>query len=514
VKDKADRATTELVLDPRTLLMLYKLLNKGALQEIHGCVSTGKEANVYWARAGPRPRQSRLVRIDARRRHARRSLDEWRVAADAPCADTVDAGYELAVKIYKTSILVFKDRDRYVTGEFRFRSGYSRKNPRKMVRTWAEKEMRNLGRLYEAGIPCPRPLLLREHVLVMQFLGVDGEAYPRLKDAAATMSEERVREAYAKLVRYMRTLYHRCRLVHADLSEYNVLYHRGSPFIIDVSQSVEHDHPNALVFLRSDCANVTHFFLKRLKLTSVMNAAELFEFVTVHPTELGDSRPVDAVAALCRRIPLALRDNHTDEFAAARQLDADNELYNAAQVDRYLDALQERIAERPLDIAANDTAMTSLLADNDDNGEQQQQRAAAAAATVDERVFLHSHIPMRLDEVRHAERDAEAYVKGQSLIYANLTGLTAMAAKQDVEEEEEVDDADDDVDDVDDVDDNEQQQKQSPEDDKSLIQSDREANKERKRLVREAQKAKRVENKSNGRTKYAKRQNKKALGRG
>ncbi len=49
-------------------------------------------------------------------------------------------------QVYKTSILVFKDRDKYVTGEFRFRHGYCRSNPRKMVRTWAEKEMRNLTR--------------------------------------------------------------------------------------------------------------------------------------------------------------------------------------------------------------------------------------------------------------------------------------------------------------------------------------------------------------------------------
>lgn len=28
---------------------------------------------------------------------------------------------DLAVKVYKTSILIFKDRDRYVTGEHRFR---------------------------------------------------------------------------------------------------------------------------------------------------------------------------------------------------------------------------------------------------------------------------------------------------------------------------------------------------------------------------------------------------------
>ena len=37
-----------------------------------------------------------------------------------------------------------------------------------------------------------------------------------------------------------------CKLVHGDLSEYNVLYLRGKLQVIDVSQSVEHDHPQAL----------------------------------------------------------------------------------------------------------------------------------------------------------------------------------------------------------------------------------------------------------------------------
>lgn len=35
-----------------------------------------------------------------------------------------DSGTSFAVKVYKTSILTFKDRDRYVTGEFRFVSGF------------------------------------------------------------------------------------------------------------------------------------------------------------------------------------------------------------------------------------------------------------------------------------------------------------------------------------------------------------------------------------------------------
>ena len=46
---RASRATTEHVLDPRTRLLLFKLLNAGTLGAIHGCVSTGKEANVYHA---------------------------------------------------------------------------------------------------------------------------------------------------------------------------------------------------------------------------------------------------------------------------------------------------------------------------------------------------------------------------------------------------------------------------------------------------------------------------------
>lgn len=38
-----DRATVELVLDPRTRMVLYKLVNRGIIDELHGCISTGKE---------------------------------------------------------------------------------------------------------------------------------------------------------------------------------------------------------------------------------------------------------------------------------------------------------------------------------------------------------------------------------------------------------------------------------------------------------------------------------------
>lgn len=48
-KDKADRATVEQVLDERTRRILIKLINNEIVHEINGCLSTGKEANVYHA---------------------------------------------------------------------------------------------------------------------------------------------------------------------------------------------------------------------------------------------------------------------------------------------------------------------------------------------------------------------------------------------------------------------------------------------------------------------------------
>uniref|UniRef100_A0A8B9GQQ0 Serine/threonine-protein kinase RIO1 n=1 Tax=Astyanax mexicanus TaxID=7994 RepID=A0A8B9GQQ0_ASTMX len=216
VKDKSDRATVEQVLDPRTRMILFKMLSRGVISEINGCISTGKEANVYHA--------------------------------------TTAKGESRAIKIYKTSILLFKDRDKYVSGEFRFRHGYCKGNPRKMVRTWAEKEMRNLIRLQTAGIPSPEPIMLRSHVLVMGFIGKDDMPAPLLKNAA--LSESKARELYLQIIQNMRLMYQDARLVHADLSEFNMLYHDGDSYIIDVSQSVEHDHPHALEFLRKDCSNV------------------------------------------------------------------------------------------------------------------------------------------------------------------------------------------------------------------------------------------------------------------
>lgn len=78
--------------------------------------------------------------------------------------------------------------------------------------------------LLQAGLNAPLPLQLRLHVLVMEFIGEDGVAAPRLRDAG--IPHDKFRSLYTEMVVIVRTLYQSCKLVHADLSEYNILYHK------------------------------------------------------------------------------------------------------------------------------------------------------------------------------------------------------------------------------------------------------------------------------------------------
>jgi RIO kinase 1 len=330
-KDKADRATSELVLDQRTRMILLQMINRGVVSEIHGAVSTGKEANVYGAVLYPEDGGPAIHR---------------------------------AIKVYKTSILVFKDRERYITGEHRFKGGAEKGNNRKMVKQWAEKEFRNLRRLHGAGIACPEPVKLKLHVLVMEFLGDKrGWAYPRLRDAPIDNepgddAEKRWQALYVQLLGVMRRMYQVCRLVHADLSEYNILYHANTLYIIDVSQSVEHDHPRSLEFLRMDIKNVGDFF--RRKGVDILADRTVFNFITAPEGAVVEPGMQQAIEHL-----YAVRPEAADTEAAAAQLEVDNEVFR----NQYIPQTLEQVYDIEKDVQklnkgqGEDLVYRNLLAD-------------------------------------------------------------------------------------------------------------------------------------------------------
>lgn len=313
-KDKANRATVENVLDPRTMRFLKSLMNRGVISDFNGCLSTGKEANVYHAFAGN---------------------DE---TGDSEGKSDTNGGKELAIKIYKTSILVFKDRERYVDGEFRFRNSRSQHNPRKMIKIWAEKEFRNLRRIYQSGvIPAPKPVEVKNNVLVMEFLSRgDGFASPRLKDYPYVDRAE-IYHYYYVMLAYVRLLYQVCRLVHADLSEYNSIVHEGKLYIIDVSQSVEPEHPMSLDFLRMDVKNINSYFEKMG--IEVFPERLIFQFVISERLENfnGDYRSsADLSDYVSKNLPIKSSSKDADE----------DEIFRSLHLVRSLEGLEERDFDR------------------------------------------------------------------------------------------------------------------------------------------------------------------------
>uniref|UniRef100_A0A2I2YRA4 Serine/threonine-protein kinase RIO3 n=1 Tax=Gorilla gorilla gorilla TaxID=9595 RepID=A0A2I2YRA4_GORGO len=240
----------EKAVDPKTRLLMYKMVNSGMLETITGCISTGKESVVFHAYGG--------------------SMEDEK--EDSKVIPT-----ECAIKVFKTTLNEFKNRDKYIKDDFRFKDRFSKLNPRKIIRMWAEKEMHNLARMQRAGIPCPTVVLLKKHILVMSFIGHDQVPAPKLKEVK--LNSEEMKEAYYQTLHLMRQLYHECTLVHADLSEYNMLWHAGKVWLIDVSQSVEPTHPHGLEFLFRDCRNVSQFFQKG-GVKEALSERELFNAVS------------------------------------------------------------------------------------------------------------------------------------------------------------------------------------------------------------------------------------------
>ncbi|XP_064652850.1 serine/threonine-protein kinase RIO3-like [Lineus longissimus] len=247
--EKKDNSTADQAVDPRTRLIMYKLVNADVLEDINGVISTGKEAVVF---------------------HANGGSDDNTMNVKMP--------REVAIKVFKTTLNEFHTRSKYVNGDYRFsKDEFKKQNPRKIIRLWAEKETVNLRRLKRAGLNCPEPLLLKKHVLVMSFIGENQKAAPKLKNV--DFSTEDWEDAYDQTKEILLKLHNECHLVHADFSEYNLLWHHGKVFIIDVSQAVDLNHPHSLEFLLRDCRNVSEFFTKK-GVHNVPTTYELFNEVT------------------------------------------------------------------------------------------------------------------------------------------------------------------------------------------------------------------------------------------
>jgi len=119
---------------------------------------------------------------------------------------------------------------------------------------------------------------LKKHVLFLSFIGKDTIPAQRLRDVILTPEE--LANAYKQCLNLLKRIYHECKLIHADFSEYNLLWFDNTVYVIDVAQSVEPYHPNAYTYLLRDCTNVSTYFSRRSLNEYVLSPEETFNYVT------------------------------------------------------------------------------------------------------------------------------------------------------------------------------------------------------------------------------------------
>jgi len=225
IKSVEDRRVGSEVFDSITLKTLYKLANTGNIHRLNGAISTGKEANVFKG------------------------------------ADENDDF--VAVKIYRVTTSDFKKMQTYIEGDPRFQVRST--NKRQLINTWVTKEFRNLQRAEDAGVRVPKPIVSKNNVLVMEFIGdEDGNAALPMRHSNISDPPELLN----KIIHYMKLLYQDANLVHGDLSSYNILIQNDDPVIIDISQGMTRDHPNSGELLNRDIENIVKDFKKlKVKIT-------------------------------------------------------------------------------------------------------------------------------------------------------------------------------------------------------------------------------------------------------
>ena len=139
--------------------------------------------------------------------------------------------------------------------------GGSRYGHQLAAKLWPAQEWSMLRRAWEAGVSVPYPVERTDEGLLMEFIGTEERAAPKL--AEARLSPDELTRAWEQLVENIHALT-AAGLVHADLSAYNLLWWEGRLVVIDLPQAVEFTtNTDAFDLLHRDLANVGDWFGKR-----------------------------------------------------------------------------------------------------------------------------------------------------------------------------------------------------------------------------------------------------------
>lgn len=289
-------ATKGGAMDQQVRLHISKAINAGIIERCNGVVKQGKEAVVYHAVGGPHCMEVSPIDNED-------GIDEdstigdnnegSKSKIDKKSAIKKNDQFDVAIKVFKR-IKEFRGRGEYVDGDPRYAGRAFRSfTDREQLEVWTEKEFRNLVRAYRAQVPVPNPIRYKDNIIFMRFLGQDGWPAPQIRELNIRKGSSKWSALLGQVMSSVQKLFQDARLVHGDLSEYNILIapnsqvdHKSANIgseddlqtaLIDFGQAVEVRHPKAKELLERDLTRVKEFFTKQgVKTTMSLDDAMAF----------------------------------------------------------------------------------------------------------------------------------------------------------------------------------------------------------------------------------------------
>ncbi|MBT4823650.1 serine protein kinase RIO [Candidatus Woesearchaeota archaeon] len=205
------------VFDNYTNRNLFKLKGQGYFDELESPISVGKEANIFSAK-------------------------------------TKD-GKRVIIKIYRLETCNFNKMFDYIRQDPRYAGMKNQR--RKVIFSWTQREQRNLLKSRQVGVRVPLVHTCLDNILVLEYIGDDIIAL-QLKNHFPKNKTKFLN----KIIEYMHIMWKKARLVHGDLSCFNILNYNENPVFIDFSQTTDIKSQNAKELLIRDIKNISVFFRK------------------------------------------------------------------------------------------------------------------------------------------------------------------------------------------------------------------------------------------------------------
>jgi len=184
-------------------------------------------------------------------------------------ADVYDAlnsdSKRIAVKFHRLGRISFRQTRR--------KRGYTREHSTWLFQSHlaAEREFQAMKLVYKNGVSVPEPISQNRHVIAMGM--IEGAQLSKYKDIG------KPEEVLKEILRNLRKAYLKAHLIHADISEYNIIMKPdGHLLIIDWPQAVKTEHANAAELLERDIKNVLTYFNRKFNVE--LAGKEAYDYVT------------------------------------------------------------------------------------------------------------------------------------------------------------------------------------------------------------------------------------------